>query len=188
MFSEDPAVVQFDDQTPGEVGPPVDLGYWKEFVESSDGQELKGAPANPLAVDPSTPETTQAEVLKSWDEFRTKAAIRAYGQEVLLSGVEKVYSTQQVAADFFGKSNQWMYWGLRTDPGSTDQIFAYKDGSPILPERVGKMGKRRFSLPIIREIALSCFRRGNLTEEELLEIMAKILHEEFGEQAFADAK
>lgn len=179
-MSDDPAVVQFDDAVPGEPGPAVDINFWKDFIEDQDSP-----PSNPLAVDPQTPETTQQEVLTGWNEFRAKAAIQAFGKEALLSGVEKVYSTQQVA-EFFGKSNQWVYWGLREDTDTGEQIFSYKDGTPILPEKVGKMGKRRFSLPIIREIALSCFRRGNLTEEELLEIMAKILEAEFGQQAFAD--
>lgn len=180
-MTEDPATLQFDDQETAE-GPAVDIGYWRQFLEDKDNTK----PSNPLAVDPSTDPAILAEVQRSWDEFRTKAAMRAFGEEVLLNGVEKVYSTAK-AAGFFGKSNQWMYWGLRQDdPGA--QVFTYKDGTPILPERVGKMGKRRFSLPIIREIALSCWRRGNLTEEELQEVMAKILLAEFGEGAFAPSE
>lgn len=129
----------------------------------------------------STTVETPAEVQAQYDEFRHQAIKQHFDKEILLTGLEKVYSTSD-AARFFGRSNQWMYWGLRR------AIFTYKDGTPIEPERVGSMGKRRFTLPIIREIALSCYRRGNLTEEELEAVMAKILLAEFGEKAFADTK
>lgn len=80
----------------------------------------------------------------------------------LLDDVEKVYSTSE-AARFFDMSNQWLYWGMRNN------VFTYLDGTPIQPERIGKGGRRRFTLPIIREIALSCHRRGNLKQEGLWE-------------------
>jgi hypothetical protein len=80
----------------------------------------------------------------------------------LLDGVEKVYSTSE-AARFFSMSNQWLYWGMRNN------IFTYLDGTPIQPERIGKGGRRRFTLPIIREMALSCHRRGNLKQEGVWE-------------------
>ena len=80
----------------------------------------------------------------------------------LLDGVDKVYSTSE-AARFFDMSNQWLYWGMRNN------VFTYLDGTPIQPERIGKGGRRRFTLPIIREIALSCHRRGNLKQEGLWE-------------------
>jgi hypothetical protein len=81
--------------------------------------------------------------------------------------VEKVYSTKQ-AAQFFGKSVQWIYWGLRNN------IFTYEDGTQIQPERVGKVGKRRFTLPILREMAKSSYRRGNMKEDELKMILQKL--------------
>lgn len=92
----------------------------------------------------------------------------------LLAGVEKVYSTSE-AAQFFGKSNQWLYWGMRNN------IFTQPDGTRIEPERIGKGGRRRFTLPVIRDIALSCYRRGNLKEPELKEIMVRIARAEQGE-------
>lgn len=92
----------------------------------------------------------------------------------VLAGVEKVYSTSE-AAKFFGKSNQWLYWGMRNN------IFTQPDGTRIDPERIGKGGRRRFTLPVIRDIALSCYRRGNLKEPELKEIMVKIARAEQGE-------
>ena len=125
----------------------------------------------------------------------------------------KTYSTSEVA-DFFGKSNQWVYWGMR------NAVFIYPPDAPLVcgdtvvpqsssnprgsvvavssdkaavkwgneepewedasslrkliePHRIGK-GRRRFTLPIIREIALSCLRRGNLKEDKLKEILRRI--------------
>lgn len=129
-------------------------------------------------------EAIQAEVEANWDDFRRKVAAQHFDNELLMDGVEKVYSTKSAAA-FFGRSTQWIYWGLRKDPETGEQVFTYKDGTPIQPVRVGKGGRRRFTLPIIREIALSCYRRGNINESELQEVMARILVAEFGERAFA---
>lgn len=135
------------------------------------------------------PSSTPDAVVRDWENFRYQAVSHQFDRDVLLEGVERSYSTSQAAA-FFGKSNQWMYWGLRKG------IFTYKDGTPIEPEWTGQRktsedgdvgpGRRRFTLPIIREIALSCHRRGNLSEEGLEMVMAKILIAEFGERAFSN--
>ena len=125
-----------------------------------------------------------SEIKASWDEFRRRAIAQHFTEESLSEGTEQVYSTSKVA-QFFGRSSQWVYWGLRPGPNG-EQVFTYRDGTSIRPERVGKGGRRRFTLPIIREIALSCYRRGQINEEELQAIMAKILLAEFGPQAFAD--
>lgn len=93
----------------------------------------------------------------------------------MLAGVERVYSTSE-AAKFFGKSNQWLYWGMRNN------IFTQPSGATIEPERIGKGGRRRFTLPVIRDIALSCYRRGNLKEPELKDIMVRIARAEQGEE------
>jgi hypothetical protein len=117
-------------------------------------------------------------VQNNWDAFRRKMAEHQFEADTLLDGVEKIYSTSQVAR-FFGRTPQWVYWGL----DENKPIFTYKDGTPIRPD-TGKNGWRRFTLPLIREIALSVYRRGNMTEEDLQGIMAKVLIAEFGEQAF----
>lgn len=124
---------------------------------------------NPLAEALTPPE--------GWDEVEDSD---------LLAGVDKVYNTEDAAAFFPGKSgkdgksksDQWMYWGLR------NKVFIYADGTPIEPQRIGKGQRRRFTLPIIREIALSCYRRGNLKEDELKEVFRRILIAEYGESAF----
>lgn len=124
------------------------------------------------------PPAVAVQVQQNWDDFRRKVIAQHFDTESLLDGVEKVYSTAS-AAKFFGRSNQWVYWCLRND------IFQYKDGTPIRPERIGKGGRRRFTLPVIREMALSTYRRGNFTEQELREVMAKILLAEFGAGSFS---
>jgi hypothetical protein len=43
----------------------------------------------------------------------------------------------------------------------------------IHPILVGR--RRRYSLPIIREIALSCYRQGNFKEEELKSVLSRIV-------------
>lgn len=112
----------------------------------------------------------------------------------LLAGIEKFYSTSEAAAFFPAKrtvkdpvtgspvldaegkavkklttkSTQWLYWGMRND------IFTHADGTPIEPKRIGKGRRRRFTLKDIRDIAVSCHRRGNLKEPELKEILRKI--------------
>jgi hypothetical protein len=107
---------------------------------------------------------------------------------IIAAGVDKVYSTEDAASFFPGKSgkdgksksDQWIYWGLR------NKIFIYPDGSVIEPKQIGKGKRRRFTLPIIEEIALSCYRRGNLKEEELKEVFRRILIARYGESAFSD--
>ena len=93
----------------------------------------------------------------------------------MLSGVERFYSTSE-AAKFFGKSTQWLYWGMRNN------IFTYEDGSPITPHQIGKGGRRRFTLHVISEIALSCRRRGNLKESELKDILIRVARAGQGEE------
>ena len=80
---------------------------------------------------------------------------------------EKFYSTSEVAK-FFGKSVQWVYWGMR------DEIFTYPDGSTIEPIRIGKTGRRRFTLSVLRDMARSCYRRGTLSEEQLKAVLAEL--------------
>ena len=142
------------------------------------------APApEPVAVEP-TPEPVAAEPVSEPAPEPVAAApepVVEADDDELLAGVEKVYSTAE-AAEFFGKSNQWLYWGLRNN------IFVDVNGQTIEPHRIGKGKRRRFTLPIIREIALACYRRGNLKEDELKAILRKILLAEHGEAAFDSAE
>ncbi len=95
----------------------------------------------------------------------------------LSDGVEKTYSTDDVAKHFFGKSTQWLYWGLKKKNAKGEPIqpvFVYKDGTPIEAQKIGKGNRARYTLPIIREMAYSCYRRGNLKEDELRAVLARI--------------
>ena len=190
-----------DSAPPTDLGPVVDLDDSPEWTtyyqgESSgvlatvEGDQVEwndpeGAWVLDIGRDAASPEAAREAVHKEWDEFRRRMVSSRFTEESLLDGIEKVFSTSR-AAEFFGRSVQWMYWGLRPDAKTGDHPFSYKDGTPILPERVGAMGKRRFTLPIIKEIAQACYRRGSFTYEELETVMEKILLAEFGRRAFAD--
>lgn len=100
------------------------------------------------------------------------------------AGLDPVFSTTE-AAQFFDRSNQWLYWGLRKE------IFTQKDGTPIEPERIKGAeakdkkpvphdGRRRFTLPILRDILYSSYKRGNITDDELRIILRRIKIAELG--------
>lgn len=80
---------------------------------------------------------------------------------------EKFYSTAEVA-EIFGQTDRWVYGGMRKE------IFTYPDGSVIEPARVGKRGLRRFTLPVIRDMAWSCYRRGILSDAQLKELLTEL--------------
>lgn len=91
------------------------------------------------------------------------------------AGVEQVFSTTE-AAEFFGKTNQWLYWGMRPDRKTGEIVFSYEDGTPIRPDRADDeiKGRRRFTLPIIKEILMASYRRGNVDPEELKRVLRRI--------------
>jgi len=96
------------------------------------------------------------------------------------AGVTLFYSTTE-AAQFFDKTNQWLYWGMGRDAKGGAPVFVMPDGTPIQPERVeGPDSRRRFTLPIIKEILLSSYRRGNIEPEELKKILRRIRINELG--------
>lgn len=105
------------------------------------------------------------------------AKAEAMTDEELLNeaGVEPVFSTSE-AAEFFDRSNQWLYWGLR------EGIFVDADGEPIVPDWAGDVQRtrRRFTVPIIREIAKSSYRRGNFTLDHLKKVMLRARYAELG--------
>jgi hypothetical protein len=89
-------------------------------------------------------------------------------------GIEEKYFSTTEAAQFFCKSVQWVYWGLR------EKVFTRLDGSPIEPLRIGNGGRRRFTVGVLREMARSCYRRGILSEDQLKEVLAKLSRAEHG--------
>lgn len=94
-----------------------------------------------------------------------------------LSGIEPVYSTEE-AACFFGKSPQWLYWGMKPRVEGEDPtgggLFYYPDGRPIEPQRIGKKGIRRFTLDVIKDMSVALYQRGTIKPDELKEIIRRI--------------
>ncbi|WP_293306495.1 hypothetical protein [Mycolicibacterium sp.] len=84
---------------------------------------------------------------------------------------EKYYSTSEVAR-FFGRSAQWVYWAMRTG------VFTQSDGTVIEPLRIGKSGRRRFTVPVLRDMARACYRRGIVSEHELLNLLSVLARAE----------
>lgn len=125
------------------------------------------------------------ESLQLYQQWRENAIKSGAVTDVLLFGVDKVFSTSEVAK-FFGRSRQWVYQGLAPNPKTGVPPFSYRDGTPIVPERVpmGELQKRVFTLPDIYAIARVWHRRGNLNDAELEDVMNRILVAEFGEKAF----
>ncbi len=81
------------------------------------------------------------------------------------AATEKFHGTGEVAR-FFGRSVQWVNRGIRSG------VFTYPDGSPIEPLRVGANQRRRFTLPVLGDMARACYRRGLVDEGELLDLLA----------------
>lgn len=113
----------------------------------------------PRHVEPEPAECGQPGESEEFDEHEEPTAVG-----------EKYYSTAEVAR-FFGKSNQWVYWAMRTG------VFTDKDGSRIEPMRIGKNGRRRFTIPVLRSMARACYRRGIVTEDELLNLLGALARE-----------
>jgi hypothetical protein len=77
------------------------------------------------------------------------------------------FSTDDVAR-FFRKSRKWLTWALRNN------VFVRKDGTPIEPVRVGKNARRRFTVPLLRDMAKAAYRRGILDEVELEGVLGEL--------------
>lgn len=93
-----------------------------------------------------------------------------------LAGVERWYSAAETAR-FFGRTSQWIYDRRRKGK------FRYVNGSEIEPIK-GDNGWDRYTLPIIREIALSCYRAGTVKYAELEVILNRLQQAEVGEVLF----
>jgi hypothetical protein len=105
------------------------------------------------------------------------ATVAAMTDEELMAeaGVEPVFSTTE-AAEFFDRSNQWLYWGLR------EGVFTDDDGNPLDPDRIGdsSKGRRRFTIPVIENIMRSSYRRGNIDPDHLKLIVRRLHYAKLG--------
>lgn len=87
------------------------------------------------------------------------------------AGINPVYTTSE-AAEFFDRTNQWLYWGLR------NHIFTDDDGNPLNPETA--RGRRKFTLSVIEDIMKSSYRRGNIDQDHLKIILRRIRYAQNG--------
>ena len=59
-------------------------------------------------------------------------------------------------------------WALRNN------IFVRRDGTPIEPVRLGKSSRRRFTVPLLHDMAKAAYRRGVLDEVELEGVLREL--------------
>lgn len=166
--TEQPAVVALEevpvfsdapDTGAADLGPVVALALSQDNEDDEDDDDSEDVYEDEQAVVvfDDEPEPPLVEVSEPKKEPAERAPRKSAAQHESLT-IEKYYSSSEVAKIFFRKSLQWLYWGHKSG------VFVYADGTPIEPIRIGKGQRRRYTLPIIREMALAQFRRGNLRE------------------------
>jgi hypothetical protein len=104
-------------------------------------------------------------------------AIIGMSDSALVAGVERWYSGAETAR-FFGRTSSWIYERI------ANKKFTHTDGTLVEPVLVD--GTMRFTLDIIREIALSMYRRGTIKMPELQLVLRRITQAEVGEVVFED--
>ena len=72
------------------------------------------------------------------------------------------------AAALLGKSPNWVSRGLR------EKVFGYADGSPVEPLRDPDTNRHALTVPMVRAIAWSAYRRGTLSRQRLEEVLAAL--------------
>lgn len=150
-------------------------------VQIDGGQlEIRVSPSGALevlqrALLPVKPERIGDEPVAGPNEADSDLDSRPQSAEHLPART-KLYSSAEVARNFFNKSTQWFHYGAgstgRKD-ADADPLFVYPDGTPIEGVLIGKR-KRRYTLAHIEAIAECWYRRGNLTEEELQAVLDKV--------------
>lgn len=135
---------------------------------SADRPAFSDRGDQPIHVDPPKPGSRKRKNMRLPDQMSDEELMTE-------AGVEPIFSTSE-AAEFFDRSNQWLYWGLR------EGVFTHADGTPIDPDRIGHpvKGRRRFTVPLLKEIMKSSYRRGNLDADQLKTIMRRIRYAEMG--------
>lgn len=83
---------------------------------------------------------------------------------------ERRFTTAQAAA-LLGKSPNWVLRGVR------EQFFVYPDGSAIEPLRQPNSNRRTLTVPMVRAIAWSAYRRGTLSPQRLEEVLTDLRSE-----------
>jgi len=91
-------------------------------------------------------------------------------------GLEPTYSARE-ASTFLGRSYSWLDQGLR------ENKFVLHDGTTVQPRRTAG-GYRRFTLAMLRDIAVSCTNQGWFSLDELKFTLRELLiaaHQQTGE-------
>lgn len=141
------------------------------FSDMSD-QQPQGKPEPTQA--PATPvgEDKLAEAAREELARRAELVNDLTTEELLsMADIKPYFSTQDVS-EFFDRSVQWVYWGLR------QKSFLRPDGTPVVPERVGT--RRRFNVGDLMAILTSMYQRNNLTESEMQRSFRRIKIAEMG--------
>lgn len=81
----------------------------------------------------------------------------------------KYFSTAEAAA-ILDKSAQWVLRRLK------DRVFAYPDGSPVRPLRSGPGGGFRFTVPMLKAMAWSSYRRGDLDKRQMASVLQRLFY------------
>jgi hypothetical protein len=91
-------------------------------------------------------------------------------------GIEPTYSAREAAA-LLGRSFSWL------DQRSRRGDFVQPDGSTVQPLRTPG-GYRQFTLPLLRDIAMCCYRHGWCSFDELKATLGRLVtaaHRDIGE-------
>ena len=93
-------------------------------------------------------------------------------------GVEPTYSAREAAA-LLGRSYSWLDQGLR------DNKFVLPDGRKVKPSRTPG-GYRRFSLAMLEDIAMCCYRYGWFSKNKLKSTISDLLRAAYRDTGVAD--
>jgi hypothetical protein len=158
----DPDRVVYIDKT-GKPVTEADIERW-----AYEAEQGTAATDDQVLDDAGIPHPSEQE-RQAREHAVAEAAAVSDKQLLAEAGIEPIFSTTETA-EFFDRSNQWLYWGLR------NKVFTDRDGNPLDIDRIGdpKSGRRRFTLPIIDDILQSSYRRGNIEPDELVRILRRI--------------
>jgi len=110
-------------------------------------------------------QTLDSEIERALIEAVTPSRTNAADPDMTYFGTADV-------AKLFRKSQNWVRWALRNN------IFVRRDGTPIEPVRLGKSSRRRFTVPLLHDMAKAAYRRGVLDEVELEAVLDELTRAE----------
>lgn len=169
----------------GEDGEPI-YADWDNPESLTEALEVADTPAAPAPSRAQQEANEWAKANRDKIEARLKEltlskkrldALLKMPDSALMAGVERWYSAAETAR-FFGRTNQWIYDRI------ANKKFVYTDGTAIEP--VLMEGNMRFTTELIREIALSMYRRGTVKRPELILILRRVQQAELGEVVLED--